>query len=268
MEKIGLIAGNGRFPLLFAEEARKNGVRVIAVAHRGETDPSLASRVDELTWIRVGQLGRLIRAFQSAGVTDAVMAGGVRKVRIFDVRPDLRSVKILSRLKERGDDALLRAFAEELQREGIVVRESTLFLSRLMADHGSMTRPIRPQEQEDIRWGWRLAKTIGGLEIGQCLVVKEKVVLAVEAVDGTDATIRRGGALAGSGATVIKVVKPQQDLRFDIPAVGPGTIATMQEVKAAVLAVEAHQTLLLDRETLIESARAAGIALVGWRDDD
>jgi DUF1009 family protein len=266
MYRIGLIAGNGRFPLLFAEEAKKSGIDVIAVAHVGETDPSIEQMVKEVTWIRVGQVGRLIRAFKSAGITDAVMAGGIRKTRIFDARPDLRSLKILTRLRDRKDDALLRAFAEELEREKIVIRDSTLYLTSLLAEAGEMTRRLSRQEKEDVRFGWRVAKEIGKLDVGQCVVVKQGVVLAVEAVDGTDATIRRGGALSGGNAVVIKVLKPQQDVRFDLPAVGPGTIEAMREVKAAVLAVEAHKTLLLDKDALIGAAREAGIALVGWQD--
>jgi DUF1009 family protein len=264
MNKIGLIAGNGRFPLLFAEEAKKAGARVIAVAHRGETDPMIERVADEVTWIRVGQLGRLIRALKSAGVTEAVMAGGIKKTRIFEARPDLRALKILARSKQGKDDALLRAVAEELEREKIRIRESTLYLSRLLADPGEMTRPLTREEREDVRFGWRLAKEVGLLDIGQCVVVKSGIVLAVEAVDGTDATIQRGGALSGGGAVVVKVFKPKQDFRFDIPAVGPGTIAVMREAKASVLAVEAQKTLLLDKGELLEAARQAGIAVVGW----
>jgi len=267
-KKIGLIAGNGRFPLLFAEEARKSGVQVIAVAHVGETDPGIEAIADQVTWIRVGQLGRIIRAFRSAGVTDAVMAGGIKKMRIFDARPDLRSLKILARIRERKDDVILRAFAEELEREQIMIRDSTLYLSALLADRGEMTRALSRSEREDIRWGWRLAKEIGRLDIGQCVVVKEGVVLAVEAIDGTDATIRRGGALTSGGAVIIKVLKPQQDTRFDLPAVGPATIEVMREVKASVLAVEANRTLLIDRPDLLHRAKEANIALVGWSDGE
>lgn len=268
MNKIGLIAGNGRFPLLFAEEARKNGVQVIAVAHLGETDSKIDHLVDEVTWIRVGQIGRLIRVFHSAGITEAVMAGGIKKTRLFDVRPDLRSLKILSRLAWKKDDLLLRAFADELEREKIMIRDSTLYLSNLLADVGEMTRSLAKKEREDVRFGWHLAKEIGRLDVGQCVVVKEGVVLAVEAVDGTDATIQRGGSLSGGRAVVIKVFKPQQDLRFDIPAVGLVTIDTMREVGATVLAVEAKKTLLLDKESLIHAAKESGIALVGWSDGE
>lgn len=262
-QKIGLIAGNGQFPLIFAENARRAGLSVIAVAHTGETPPELSDKVDEILWIRVGQIGKLISFFKKAGVTDAVMAGGIRKTRLFEMRPDFRALTLLARLKEKKDDALLRAFAGELEREEIRIRASTLYLSSILAVDGEMTRPLTKAEREDIAWGWPLAKQIGGLDIGQCIVVRDGVVLAVEAIEGTDATIRRGGALGKEKAVVIKICKPQQDLRFDIPAIGPGTIQAMIEVAASVLAVEAGKTLLLEKEKLLREAASAGIAVVG-----
>lgn len=239
---------------------------MIAVAHTGETEPALSEKVDEILWIRVGQIGKLIAFFKKAGVSDAVMAGGIRKTRIFEMRPDFRALSLLTRMKEKKDDALLRAFAGELEREEIQVRESTLYLTSLLAEEGEMTRPLKKEEREDIEWGWPLAKQIGALDIGQCIVVRNGVVLAVEAIEGTDATIRRGGALGKEKAVVIKICKPQQDFRFDVPAIGPGTIAVMAEVGATVLAVEAGRTLLLEKEKFLESAKAAGIAVVGMKD--
>ncbi|MGB3940143.1 MAG: UDP-2,3-diacylglucosamine diphosphatase LpxI [Candidatus Manganitrophaceae bacterium] len=260
------MAGNGQFPLIFAENAKRAGLSVIAVAHTGETEPALSEKVDEILWIRVGQIGKLIAFFKKAGVSDAVMAGGIRKTRIFEMRPDFRALSLLTRMKEKKDDALLRAFAGELEREEIQVRESTLYLTSLLAEEGEMTRPLKKEEREDIEWGWPLAKQIGALDIGQCIVVRNGVVLAVEAIEGTDATIRRGGALGKEKAVVIKICKPQQDFRFDVPAIGPGTIAVMAEVGATVLAVEAGRTLLLEKEKFLESAKAAGIAVVGMKD--
>jgi UDP-2,3-diacylglucosamine hydrolase len=261
--KIGLIAGNGQFPLIFAENARRMGLSVVAVAHTGETEPELSDKVDEILWIRVGQIGKLIAYFKKSGVSDAVMAGGIRKTRIFEMRPDLRALSILARLKEKKDDALLRALAAELEQEKIHIKESTLYLSTLLADEGELTRRLTKGEKEDIEWGWPLAKRIGSLDIGQCIVVRDGVILAVEAIEGTDATIRRGGSLGREKAVVIKICKPQQDFRFDIPAIGPGTIQTMMEVKASVLVVEAGKTLLLEKERLLQEAREAGIAVVG-----
>jgi len=261
--KIGLIAGNGRFPFVFAESARKMGFSVIVAAHQGETDPDLSALVDEILWIRVGQIGKMIAFFKKQGVTETVMAGGIRKTRIFEMRPDMRALAILSRLKEKKDDVLLRAFAEELEKEAIQVTASTGYLKPLLAQAGEWTRPLKKEEQKDIAWGMRLARQIGALDVGQCIVVRKGVILAVEAIEGTDAAIRRGGALGQEHVVVIKICKPQQDLRFDLPTIGPETIRTMKSVQASVLAVEAGKTLVLERETLLKEAEAAGIAVVG-----
>ena len=269
MEKIGLIAGNGRFPIIFAEKAREQGLSVVAVAHRGETQPELEKEISasggQIHWIHVGQLSRMIRIFKSAGVEQVIMAGGIKKTRLFsNLRPDLRSLRLLRQVGQKKDDLLLRAVAQELENEGLKVRESTLYLSSILATKGPMTRRMPTSgEWQDIRFGWEIAKEIGRLEIGQCIVVKKKVVLAVEAIEGTDETIRRGGRLCRSGAVVIKVSKPQQDLRFDVPAIGPSTIESMMEVNAATLALEAGKTLLLDKEVVLEKANQAGISIVG-----
>lgn len=264
-EWIGLIAGNGRFPLLFAENARRLGYRVSAVALTGEADPSLEERVDRIHWMALGQLGRLIKAFKQDGVRQAVMAGGVKKTHLFsDIRPDLRSLALLRRVTVPKDDLLLRALAEELESEGIRIRESTFGLDGLLVGEGRLTRrgPTR-REWRDIEFGWEVAKAVGSLDIGQCVVVKDRVVVAVEAVEGTDEAIRRGGTLARAGAVVVKRFKPQQDARFDLPAVGPGTIRAMSESGAAVLALEAGKALFFDREEAIAAADEAGIAVVG-----
>lgn len=242
------------------------GFSVVAVAHEGETAPALTDEVDDILWIRVGQIGKVISFLKKRGVKNTVMAGGIRKTRIFDIRPDIRALTLLARLKEKKDDLLLRAFADELEREGIHVEESTRYLSTLLAEEGEWTRPLKKEEKEDVRWGWRLAKQIGALDVGQCVVVRKGVILAVEAIEGTDAAIRRGGSLGKENAVVIKICKPQQDFRFDLPTIGPETIRTMKEVKAAVLAVETGKALVLDREVLLKEAQAAGIAVVGCKD--
>lgn len=268
IRKLGLIAGNGRFPLLFADAAKHAGFTVTAVAHRGETPEELGDRVDALHWIKVGQLGHLIEHFKTAGVDTVVMAGGITKARMFtDYRPDLRALKVLARVRHLKDDVLLRAVAEELESEGITVGDAARYLPGLIAEAGVLTTRPSGDQWEDIRFGVTMVKAIGRLEIGQCVVVKNRTVLAVEAIEGTDETIRRGGRLARSGAVVVKMAKPQQDLRFDIPAVGPATIESMREVGASVLAVEAGKTLLLDREELLEAARRARIAVVGITED-
>jgi DUF1009 family protein len=263
VKKLGLIAGNGKFPLLFAAEARREGYTVVAVAHRGETPEEIEQSVDAVTWVRIGQLGKIIGTFKNAGVTEAVMAGGIRKRKLFsNFRPDLRGVTFLARLKSREDDALLRGVADELAGEGIAIVASTLCLPRIVPEKGVLT-PLQPSpaQWDDIRLGFRVAKEIGRLGIGQTVVVKAGVIVAVEAVEGTDAAIERGGNIAGSGCVVVKVSKPGQDLRFDVPAVGPNTIKNLYAVRAAVLAVEAGKTILLERDELLREAARCGVVV-------
>ena len=264
-ETIGLIAGNGRFPLIFAATARRQGVRVVAVAHRGETDESIERLADEVVWIRVGELGRIIRTFQRAEVRRVVMAGGIQKVRLFSgFRPDFRGATFLARQRSFHDDALLRGIAGELEREGIDVVSSTTYLTEIVAGTGALGRATpKRADWKEIALGFKIAKDVGRWDVGQSLVLKNGIVLAVEGIEGTDACIRRGGELARGGSVVVKVAKPGQDLRFDVPAVGPVTIATMVEVGARVLALEAGKTLILDREEFLERADAAKIAVVG-----
>lgn len=262
--KLGLIAGNGRFPLIFAEQAKREGVALVAVAHRGETSEELERLVDSLTWVYVGELGKIVRTFHRAGVTEAVMAGGIKKIKLFsNFRPDLRGVAFLARLKSREDDQLLRGVAAELEGEGIRVVESTLFLSQLIPAEGVLTRRSpKAEEWDDMRLGFRVAKEIGRLGIGQSVAVKGQVVLAVEAVEGTDAAIRRAGELGKRGFVLVKASKPQQDLRFDVPAVGLETIQVLREAGGTALAVEAGKTILLEKETMLQEADRAGIAVV------
>ena len=264
-KRLGIIAGNGRFPLLVAQEARRQGCWIVAVGHQGETLPELEPLVDEIEWIRVGQIGRMIDRFQRAGVHEVVMAGGIKKTRLFtEVRPDLRALALLAKLRTKDDDAILRGLAAELERSGLVVGDSVQYLGALMATAGPMnTKKPTTEERADIEYGWEVAKAVGRLGIGQCIVVKHKVVLAVEATEGTDETIRRGGRLAHGGAVVIKVSKPGQDQRFDLPTIGPETIKTMAEAGASVIAVEAGRSLLIDRDELLRDADRAGIAVVG-----
>jgi len=264
-ENIGLIAGKGQFPLLFAQAARNQGFQVIAVAHRGETDPALASLVDRFHWVYVGQLGKIIRIFKNEGVSRAVLAGGITRGRLFrQFRPDLRALSLIRRVGGGQDDRLLRAVAAELEGEGIQIAPSTLFMDELLVSPGQLSRrPPRPEELRDIDFGYQMAKEIGRLDIGQCVVVRRQVVVALEAIEGTDETIRRGGLLAGPGTVVIKVSKPDQDLRFDVPAVGLETIRAMAEAKAAVLAVEAGKSLMFNRAEMLQEADRAGIAVWG-----
>ncbi len=250
--------------MLIAEAAKKRGLRVVAVAHVGETDPSLSEKVDELIWIRLGQLGQLIKALKTKKVKKGFMAGTITKRRMFDnIRPDLKGLAVMSRLALFHDDGILRAVADELAREGIEIVSSTRYLPELLAPQGCLTkRKPNQSEKEDIDFGIRVAKELGRLDIGQCVVVRKKTVLAVEAIEGTDAAIHRGGSLAREGAVVIKVSKPHQDLRFDVPAVGLGTVKAMAEVKAVALAVESGKTLLFDKEEMITYADKMRIAIV------
>ena len=264
-ERIGLIAGNGRFPIIFAENVRQLGFRVSAIAHVGETLPELESYVDRIYWLKIGQFGKAIAALKQDRIRQAVMLGGFKKTHVFTaLRPDLRALAIFSRLKHWKDDAILRAVAEELEREGIQIRESTFGLKGILAEEGNLTsRKPSKKEWEDIQFGWEMLESLGVLDIGQCVVVKNRVVLAVEAVEGTDEAITRGGTLGGKGGVVVKRTKSHQDLRFDLPAIGPKTIQTMVAIHASVLAIEAGRTVILDREEVFSRAKEGGIAIVG-----
>lgn len=262
---IGLIAGGGQFPLLFAEAARSRGRRVVAIAHVNETLSELEQRADATYWVKLGQLGKIISHFRREGVTEAVFAGTITKTRIFrDVLPDFKGLTLWNKIDARLDDAILRAVAATLEEEGIRVLASTCYLEHLFFPRGVLTRKKPSAAQmEDVRFGWRVAREVGRLDIGQCVVVRDRSVLAVEAIEGTDAAIRRGGELAGSGAVVVKLKKPGQDFRFDLPATGSGTIETLAAVKGAVLAVEAGQSLLFDRTAMVAAADRASLVVIG-----
>ncbi len=268
MKKLGLIAGNGKFPIIFAEQAKKEGYSLVAVAHRGETLEAIDELLDDVTWIYVGQLGKMIRTFLRAGITEAVMAGGIQKVKFLEnFRPDLRGAKFLAGIKSKDDDALLRGVAEELESAGIKILKSTLCVPQIVAAEGVLTRRApSASEWEDVRFGFHVAKEIGRLGIGQTIVVKRQMVVAVEALEGTDAAIERGGKLAKSGFTVVKVSKPDQDLRFDVPAVGVATLARLREAGGSVLAVEAGKTILLEKDRFIKQAEDFDIAVVALHD--
>ena len=266
MSTIGLIAGSGRFPLLLAESARRAGHRVIATGFVRQTLPELEAAVDALTWVKLGEFGKIASALKQGGASEVIMLGGVAKVRYFrDAWLDAAALKILAQVAIRSDDNLLRAIARWLEEQGLPVVDATPFLADRVAPEGLLGRRA-PSEAEwrDARYGLELARGIGRLELGQTVVVKDGVALAVEALEGTDACIRRGGELA-EGAVVAKAVKPQQDRRFDLPAVGPDTVEVMREVKARVLAVEADATLVMDRDEMVRRADKAGIAIVGVR---
>jgi DUF1009 family protein len=264
-KNIGIIAGAGQFPLLFIEAARRAGRKVVVVAHKNETSEVVAGAADAVCWVKLGQLGKMIKFLKDQEVGEAVFLGAITKTRIFrDVLPDLKGIALWSTIDVKQDDAILRAVAGALEKEGILVRDSTLYLRDLLFPKGVLTRkkPSKGQ-REDIAFGWKHARAIGSLDIGQCVVVRNLTVAAVEALEGTDAAILRGGSLVKEKAVVVKVKKPGQDFRFDLPATGLTTIENLKSVEGAVLAVEAGQSLLFDREMVLAAADKAGIVVVG-----
>jgi UDP-2,3-diacylglucosamine hydrolase len=265
LQTIGIIAGGGQFPRLFIEAAHKEGRRVIVVAHKGETDEGVAAAADAVIWVKLGQLGKVISFLRKEGAGETVFLGTITKTQIFrDVLPDFKALSLWNKIDRKQDDAILRAFAAALEREGIKVLESTIYLRHLLFPAGILTKKkLSAAQRQDIVFGWQNARAIGKLDIGQCVVVRDCTVLAVEAIEGTDAAILRGGMLAKEKAVVVKVKKPGQDFRFDLPATGLTTIKTLQQVKGAVLAVEAGQSLLFDRQKMIEEANKSGIVVVG-----
>ena len=264
-DKIGIIAGGGQFPLLFAKAAHSQGLKVYAAAHQGETDEALAGHVERLQWVKLGQLGKIISFFKQEGVKKSVFIGSITKTNIFrDVRPDLKGLGLWNKIDIKQDDAILRAVADRLGKDGIEVVASTGYVPELLFPKGILTRKKPSKDQmSDIIYGWGIARSLGNLDIGQCVVVRNQTVLAVEAIEGTDATILRGGTLGKEKAVVVKLRKPNQDLRFDLPAIGMKTIDSMKEVKASVLAVEAEYALFFDRDAVIQAADNAGIVIIG-----
>jgi len=265
---IGMLAGGGLLPVCLARGARRRGVRVVAIAVKGETSPELAREVDEIHWTGIARLGQWIKIFKRAGVSRAVMCGRVDKANMYgrpaSLMPDWRTTKLwYSRLRSRRDHSLLAAVADELESEGIRVESSILYCPELLAPEGCLTRR-RPTEREweDIRFGWPIAKQVAALEIGQTVVVKDKAVITVEGMDGTDEALRRGGRIGRGGVVAVKVAKEGHDERFDIPCIGPDTVGVLKEAGVSCLAVEAGKTILLDRDEIVARARSARLSLV------
>ena len=262
---LGLIAGNRSLPLEFARQARAAGVqRLVAVAFDGETDPALAPLVDDIVWLKVGQLSKMIVAFTERGVTQCVMVGQIAPKNLYDLRPDLRAMSVLLRLKEKNAHTIFGAIAEELKRDGVELIEATPWLKPLMPQAGFQLGPkLSAGQQADVEFGFRIARETSRLEIGQTVVVKNGVVLAVEGFEGTDQCLARGGELAGrdGGAVAVKVAKPNHDMRFDLPCIGAQTLETCAAAKIAVLALEAGKTLLLEQETCGQLAKKNRISV-------
>ena len=274
--KIGLIAGNGLFPICFARAARGRGIQVVAVAIKGEASPELKDSVDEIHWTGIGRLGKWIDIFHRAGVARAVMCGGVTKTKMFDrlvqlaLSSDLRSKKLwFQRLKSRQDHTVLEAVADELEREGIKLESSVLYCPELLTERGCLTRR-RPTEKqwEDIRFAWPIAKQIAALQVGQTVVVKDGAVIAVEGIDGTDATLRRGGDLGRGDVVAVKVAKEGHDERFDVPCVGPETVGVLKEAGVAVLAIQAGSTIVLERDQVKTDADKARLCIIAAGEED
>lgn len=277
--RLGLIAGNGRFPFLLLDAARAHGAEVIVAAIKEETDPEMNARAAadagvRVYWLSLGELSRLIETFQQEGVTQAVMAGQVKHKQIFsNIRPDWRLAKLLLSLRTKNTNMLLGAITKVLDDEGIELISSTSYLEPLLAKPGVLTaRAPSEQEQRDITYGREVARAIAGYDIGQTVIVASQACVAIEAMEGTDAAIERAGALMQTlddeastldrSLIIIKVAKPEQDMRFDVPAIGIRTIETMQKARATCLAIEAHRTLIFDIDNVLTIANAAGIAIV------
>jgi DUF1009 family protein len=268
--RLGLIAGNGKFPFLVLDAARGAGHEVTVIAIKEEAFPELETSAARLPAARVhriglGQLGRCISVLKSAGVTHAVMAGQVKHTRLFaDIVPDVTLLGVLLRLEAKNTDALISGIANVLRDNGIELLDSTAFLAPLLARHGVLTRRApTDDERADLEFGYRIADRIAAMDIGQSIAVKTRAIVAVEAMEGTDAVIARAGQLAGAGVSIIKVAKPNQDMRFDVPVVGVATIEAMKKTGAAVLSVDAGKTLMIDGDAILRAADDAGIAIVG-----
>ena len=264
-DALGIIAGSGAYPLQVAQSARRNGVkRIVAAAFTGETNPALTQHVDTIEWLRVGQLGRLLSFFKSADIQHAMMAGQIAPKNLFDVRPDVKTLLLLARLKRRNAETIFGAIAEELAGIGVQLLPATMFLDDAVAQPGLIAgRALSRREEADVLYGFEIAKEVSRLDIGQTVVVKGGTVVAVEAFEGTNDAIKRGGALARKGAVLVKVAKPSQDMRFDVPVIGVETILVAASANVRVIAVEAGRTLLLEKEQLLDTATRHGVSVVG-----
>jgi DUF1009 family protein len=261
---LGIIAGNGVYPRLLADAARKAGVKkIVAAAFTSETDPALTQHVDLVEWMRVGQLNRLLKFFRDQDVHHAIMAGQVAPKNLFDLHPDWKALLLLGKLKERNAESIFAAIADELSKVDVDLLPATTFLEASLAPAGLIAGPkLSRREEEDVDLGWKIAKEIADLDIGQTVIVRNGTIVAVEALEGTNDAIKRGGALARKGAVMIKLAKPNQDMRFDVPVIGVETIRVAAEAKLRVIAIEVGKTLLLERDAIVDFAGRAGISIV------
>lgn len=262
---LGLIAGSGAYPLLAAESARRAGVkRIVAAAFTGETDPKLEAAVDAIEWMRVGQLGRLIAFFQNVGVRQAMMVGQIAPNNLFNLRPDWKALLLLARVKRRNAETLFGAVADDLSQVGVELLPAFTFLEEHLASSGIIAgRALKAREEADVAFGFDVAKEMSRLDVGQTVVVKNGTVLAVEAFEGTNEALKRGGALGRKNSVMVKVAKPNQDMRFDVPVIGAETVRIAAQANVRVVAVEAGKTLLLEKDELADTAERLGISIVG-----
>ena len=263
-ETLGIIAGNGVYPQLVADAARKAGVnKIVAAAFTDETDPVLQQQVDVLEWMRVGQLGRLLKFFRGQGIHHAIMAGQIAPKNLFDLRPDLKALMLLGKLKQRNAESIFAAVADELAKIEVDLLPATTFLEDSLARPGLIAGlKLSPRQQQDVELGWNVAKEIARLDIGQTIIVKNGTIVAVEALEGTNEAIKRGGTLAREGAVMVKASKPNQDMRFDVPVIGVETVRIAAESGVRVIAVEAGKTLLLERDAIIALANSSNMSVV------
>jgi UDP-2,3-diacylglucosamine hydrolase len=262
--RLALIAGNGQFPVEFLRNATASGTEVFVLAHQGETDPTVEQIAKETTWIRIGQLGRLLKELSRWKITDAVFLGGIsRGTTLKNARPDWKGIQLLTKLRSVKDDALLRAIVEEVEKCGVTVHSPAVFLASSVPNSGYLTtRILSEAELKDADIGWEAATVLGQLDIGQTVVVKNGVVVAVEAAEGTDQTIVRAGSIAGTSCVVVKRAKPQQDLRLDIPSVGMTTLRSMATSEATALLLEAQKCMILNPSEFIREANRLNIAVL------
>lgn len=261
---LGIIAGNGIYPRLLADGARRAGVKkIVAAAFTDETDPVLERHVNVLEWMRVGQLGRLLKFFRSQDIQHAIMAGQIAPKNLFDLRPDLKALMLLGKLKQRNAESIFAAIADELAKVEVNLLPATTFLEDSLARPGLVAGPkLSARQEHDVELGWNAAKEISRLDIGQTIIIKNGTIVAVEALEGTNEVIKRGGTLAREGAVMVKVSKPNQDMRFDVPVIGVETVRIAAESEVRVIAVEAGKTLLLERDAVIALANGSNMSVV------
>ena len=263
-ETLGIIAGNGVYPRLIGDAARKAGVKkIVAVAFTDETDPILEQHVDLLEWMRVGQLGRLLKFFRGQNIHYAIMAGQIAPKNLFNLRPDLKALMLLGKLRERNAESIFAAIADELAKIDVDLLPATTFLEDSLAHSGLIAGPkLSSRQEHDVELGWSVAKEIARLDVGQTIIIKNGTIVAVEALEGTNEAIKRGGTLAREDAIMVKVSKPNQDMRFDVPVIGVETIRVAAESGVRVIAVEAEKTLLLERDAIADFANRANISII------